>query len=930
VLALEGERRVPLGAPKQRALLAALLVHAGEVLTRDRLIDALWGDEPPASAAQSLQVYVHGLRKALGAGRIETHGTGYRLSLGPGELDLERFRRLAAQARLSLTAGNAADAADDLRRALGLWTGPPLADLAGEPISETETGRLNDERLAAIELRHDAELALGRHEVLLVELEKLLAEEPFRERLHEQYILALYRAGRQKDALDAYRAARRLLVDELGLEPGSTLQELERGILRHDPALTAPEQVRAGIRPLPKPPTPLVGRRLEIAAVTALLHREDVRLVTLTGPGGTGKTRLGLAVAEELSAEFRDGAVFVDLAPVADPALLATTIAVALEVEEGDRAAADALADHLRDRSILLLLDNFEHLLPGAPLVSELLATAPRMAVLATSRAPLRLRGEHEYSVSPLEPPSRGAAPTFEELAANDAVRLFVTRLRAVDPAFELTEKGAPDVAEICRRLDGLPLAIELAAARGKLLPPSRMVQRLEQALDVLTGGARDLPSRQQTLRATLDWSYALLSEPERVLLARLAVFSGGCTVDAVESVCAENGTDVLAIFTSLVDGSLLRRVGAGRFAMLETIREYALEQLEQTGEAQGLRRRHAEYFVELAETAERDVAVVDETTMHEQLEREHDNLRAVLFWSQLVGATDLELRLAAALGRFWLIRGHIGEGRGWLEDALHHDRGDEPAARVKALRGVGVLALKQRDLEQAESFLEESLALARELGDAPGMARATLSLGVIAVSHSDYERATQLNKETIELARAADERRVLSTAINNLGDLALHRGQYDDAAYWTREAVALARELRHREGLALALLNRGQACLHLGRQSKASAAFEEAFALARDLGYQEALAYALEGLAALAARQGEPVRAARMVGAAGQLLEKLGASLDRAADALHEQTLASIRADLSDDLLSAHLQEGRTLTLDQLSATESPASGRS
>jgi tetratricopeptide (TPR) repeat protein len=264
------------------------------------------------------------------------------------------------------------------------------------------------------------------------------------------------------------------------------------------------------------------------------------------------------------------------------------------------------------------------------------------------------------------------------------------------------------------------------------------------------------------------------------------------------------------------------------------------------------------------------------------------------------------------------------------LEDALHHDRGDEPAARVKALRGVGVLALKQRDLEQAESFLEESLALARELGDAPGMARATLSLGVIAVSHSDYERATQLNEETIELARAADERRVLSTAINNLGDLALHRGRYDDAAYCTGEAVALARELRHREGLTLALLNSGQACLHLDRLDDAAAAFEEAFELARDLGYQEAPAYALEGLAALAAMRGEPVRAARMVGAAELLLEKLGASLDRAAYELHEKTIASVRGELSDELLATHPQEGRTLTLDQLSATESPASGRS
>ena len=282
----------------------------------------------------------------------------------------------------------------------------------------------------------------------------------------------------------------------------------------------------------------------------------------------------------------------------------------------------------------------------------------------------------------------------------------------------------------------------------------------------------------------------------------------------------------------------------------------------------------------------------------------------------------DVELKLAAALGRFWLIRGHIGEGRSWLEDALHRDRGDEPAARVKALRGVGVLALKQRDLEQAESFLEESLALARELGDEPGMARATLSLAVIAVSNSDYERAARLNEETIELARAADERRVLSTAINNLGDLALHRGRYDDAAYWTSEAVALARELRHREGLTLALLNLGQACLHLGRQDEASASFEEAFALARELGYQEALAYALEGLAALLAARGEPVRAARMVGAAELLLEKLGASLDRAAQELHERTLDLARVDLSEELLAAHLREGRSLDVDSFGST--------
>ena len=297
----------------------------------------------------------------------------------------------------------------------------------------------------------------------------------------------------------------------------------------------------------------------------------------------------------------------MDLAPIGDAALLATAIAATLGVKESEQPVAQALLDHLRAKSALLLLDNFEHLLSGALLVAELLAAAPRLVVLATSRAPLRLYGEHEYPVPPLEPPGRRRDTTFEQVIENDAVRLFVARLRAVDPAFELTEVSAADVAEIRRRLDGLPLAIELASARGKVLPPATMVQELEQALELLTGGARDLPHRQQTLRATLDWSYDLLSEPERILFARLAVFSGGCTIEAVESICADDNVDLLAVFASLVEVSLLHRVGEDRFAMLETIREYATERLKVAGDEDSVRLRHAEYFTWLAEDTERE-----------------------------------------------------------------------------------------------------------------------------------------------------------------------------------------------------------------------------------------------------------------------------------------------------------------------------------
>src|SRR6185312_2625123 len=664
-----------------------LLLRAREALPRAALVDALWGEAPPASAVQSLQVYVHGLRKALGADRIETRGASYRVVIEPGELDLERFETLAARGARELDAGRADAAADRLGEALALWRGPALADLAVEPLAHAERERLEERRLHALELLGDAELALGRHDALLARVEALVAEQPFRESFRRQQVLALYRAGRQKDALDAYQEARAAL-DELGIEPSPELRELELAVLRQDPALAAPEQPDELETRLPRAPTPLVGRQLEIAAVAALL-REEARLVTLTGPGGTGKTRLALAVAEELSAEWP--ARFVDLSPLRDPGLLAATVEQALGLQDGERPAVEAIAEWLGERPLLLVLDNFEQLLDGAPFVAELLGATPGLAVLATSRAPLRLSGEHEYPVPPLP--------------LHEAVELFAARARAVDPRFELTEDRAGSVAAICTRLDGLPLALELAAARSKLLPPEAMVGRLERSLELLTAGARDLPARQRTLQATLDWSYELLEPAEQDLFARLAVFRGGCTIEAAGAVAADR--DILDRIGSLVDESLLRRVDGTlgpRFAMLETIREYAATRLQESGKEEDAQRRHAAYYLSVAETAGKALTagtVYDETLA--ELDAEHDNLRGAIAWAAAAGEIEGEVRMAVALRQYWLLRGELTEARRVFEGAIARSASAEPRLHALALVHGGLFPYRQGDVAEAK-----------------------------------------------------------------------------------------------------------------------------------------------------------------------------------------------------------------------------------
>ena len=625
---VEHDQPLLLGGPKQQALLAILILHRGQLLSADRLIDELWGEHPPATAAKTLQGYVSRLRKTLGEDVLLTRGHGYALTLPPGQLDLDQFERLAREGRAAVSAGDAATAGERLREALGLWRGLPLSEFAYEPFAQGEIARLAEARIACLEERIDADMSLGRHDELVAELEQLVHEHPLSERLRRQLMLALYRAGRQADALDAYQGARRILIDQLGIEPGRELRELQQAILGQDPRLelsVAPARSRqVGTEStLPAPANQLIGRRLELQSLRELLLGE-ARLVTVSGAGGSGKTRLALELAASLLGEFAHSVYFVPLAHVRQADQLPTAIISALEINHATGAPpVEILKTALRARSCLIVLDNFEHLVDAAPTLAELLADCAQLKVLATSRASLHLSGEHEY---PLEP-----------LPVNDAIALFTERARAVRPDFSA---DTPVLRAICLRLDCLPLAVELAAARSRLLSCQELLSRLEHRLELLTGGPRDVSSRQQTLQATIEWSYELLDPDEQGLFARLAVFTGGCTLEAAERVCGAS----LDQLESLVDKHLLNRSetgGEGRFWMLDTVREYALERLAATAEVDEVCRPYADYYLALAKqrVAEHDHG---QRAALDALERELDNIRTAVAWTHQTDAVPV------------------------------------------------------------------------------------------------------------------------------------------------------------------------------------------------------------------------------------------------------------------------------------------------
>lgn len=871
---------------KSQALLYYIAM-AERPQSREALAGLLWADSPEDQARASLRQVLSNLQKLVGP---FLHVTRQYVEFDRDSshwLDVHAFMS-AAQKGLSGAVG----AHRHLVMAAGLYVGDFLAGFEVRDAPEYEEWvTAQRERLRQVAYRDLEHLAQhhsrrGDYAVASDYLSRLLELDPWREDAHRQQMRVLACMGRRDAALSQYLTLRRVLRTDLNEEPTPETTALYQQIYTHTVEHPAPLPARHN---LPTPPTPLFGRHVELAQLTTLLADRDRRLITLVGTGGIGKTRLALGAAEDLVDDVADGVFFVSLASIQDSDLVAGAIARACAIEVGsDQSVIEQLARWLSSRQILLVLDNFEHLRPAAPLVADLLATCPRLRVLATSRAPLHVRGERVFSVSPLPLPDSRNAETVDSLQNYASCELFLECAQAIRTEFGLVAGNAATIAEICRRLDGLPLAIELAAALIRLLPPAALLERLDRRLAVLTDGAGDLPLRHRTLRATIDWSCTLLREPERQLFRRLAVFVGGATLDGIAAVCAPlhpTGTaegvnsDIVWVLGSLIDQSLvLREEGSGvevRFGMLETIREYAAELLLESGEQEDIERRYSEYYSALAEAA--DLTGPAQTEWLNRLDAEYNNIRAVLAWLHEHDEGELGLRLAGALWRFWYIRGYLAEGRRWLEDALAANAGGETLARARALTGAGSLARYQGEYQQSELFHTEALDLSRKLGDARGIAASLNDLAAVMLELGEWSQAARLWKQSLSHYRQAGDQRGAGIVLGNLGEFALLTGDNRRAQALYKESLERRREIGDSRGIAVALNNLGGVLHRLGNNDLAAEQFKESLRICRELGEHRVLIRCLEALAMVAVGQQRRSRAARLWGAAAALRETAG-----------------------------------------------------
>ena len=906
---------VPLKGAKLRALVGILAVHRSELVGAERLIDLLWGEEPPTNPANALQAQISVLRRTLGADRVRTEGGAYALALDPNASDVARFEELVASGRAAADRGDMMAAAQQLRDALALWRGDALAEFAYEDWARTEITRLEALRAAAMDARIDAELALGRDADLIADIEASLASDRLHEHRWAQLMIALYRSGRQGDALRAFADARATLVDELGLDPGPELVELESKILNHDPSLTPMAANRTPLRGrLPTPLTTFFGRARELEALAAALGDDTRRLITLIGPGGAGKTRVAVAAAHE--ATVRDDTLlagFATLETVTDTEAIAPAVAGALGLRrEGLPTASsgdvlDAVAGALVDRPALLVLDNCEHIVADAARVAEeLLLRCPTLTILATSREALTVTGEHLIAIGPLDPA--------------DATALFADRATAAKPSIGIDESDA-DVGAICERLDGMPLAVELAAARARVLPVPQIAERLADRFRLLTGGSRTAVPRQQTLRAVVDWSYELLFEHERTLFARLAAFSGGWTLDAAEAICSDESMpaeDVLDVLASLVEKSLVIAEPTGRYRMLQTLAEYARERLAESASASTtVRDRHACWYAELARGADEGLTSIDAVTWRARLEADLDNLRAAFDWLCESGVEDGP-RLASEIALLWWLRGDFAEGARWADRAAAladdgalravndawaafyraNSRGEtdqevaDAAAAVHSLETLndtrsltkarvilGAIRSRRRDpLLERDACAAIDAAAAHGDPWYEGVANALLAMS--RVRGGDLAGAAAAAERSVELLDLVNDRALIFEAWSVLVTIALMTGRPDDAEALAREQVDTARAAHLPQYEEWGLARVGYSLAARGDSAAAIEAFDAALALGAE---RWADAFAHLGRAICERRNGDRAAARADVDQALLLQQRIGALTEQA-----------------------------------------------
>jgi predicted ATPase len=805
---------------------------------------------------------------------------------------------------------------DEVRKAIAaLHLTPVFADLPGLPHAPREVYRSyveQSEIFIAIyragygwippgelvsSLEDEFELAKGLPRLVYVK------DEPQRDQRLTDLIERAATSGVLVRSYSSVRQLRTLVQDDLALVM------TERFVASGE---TIEQPGAPGLAALPDQPTRFVGRAREVAEVEKLVLDDGVRLITLSGPGGIGKSRLAFQVAARVAHHFEDGLAHVLLGSISDPQLVTAAIARTLDVKESsERTVLENVKEFLRDRELLMVVDNFEHLIDAAPVLSQLVSAAPRLKLMITSRAVLFLRGENEYQVPPLS------------TTGGDAVELFVERAQAANPHFELTDDNKDAIAEICERLDGLPLGIELAAARIRLLTPQAMLQRLSSRLQLLTGGPADLPERQRTLRATLDWDYDMLSEEERTVFRRLAVFAAGFSFEAADHVtnAGASDLDVLDVVESLVAKSLLQQRWSGsapRFSMLRTLREYAFEKLNESDETDEVRTHHADFFIALVEDAAPKLASPDQVESLHLLDAEHDNLRAALRWQSTQPDAARMLEFTAALTPYWEFRAYLTEGQKWLEDALAGAADAPSDLRALCLEGAGVLARGQGEYKRAAALIEEALVLRREAGDTGGLANALKQLGIVAAERGDYAAARDLYQQSLDKRREIGDERGIAEAENNLGVLARLHGDLDAATKSFEGALDFFHNQGDRRAEGRVLMNLGEVNLEHGRFDLAGERLRQSLVLCKEVESHWDITDLLELLASVASGKREARKASVLFGAGEALRDLLGTPLPASEKEIYDRRVAAARDQLDEEEFKAAWDEGRNLAEDE------------